>query len=87
MPSSIPPLPQIYTPAQWEVYARRFPYLIALPIAAIIIGVGVADASLLLGRGGRRPPGGRLVSVFLLDLALSVSVLVWAGMRMEKYGD
>lgn len=34
-----PTLPQIYTPAQWEVYARRFPYLIALPIAAIIIGV------------------------------------------------
>ena len=26
-----------------------------------------------------------LVSVFLLDLALSVSVLVWAGMRMDKY--
>ena len=34
-----PTLPQIYTPAQREVYARRFPYLIALPIAAIIIGV------------------------------------------------
>ena len=34
-----PTLPQIYTPAQRDAYARRFPYLIALPIAAILIGV------------------------------------------------
>ena len=87
MPSSIPPLPQIYTPAQWEVYARRFPYLIALPIAAIIIGV-VWLMLLSSCRGGRATAGRAApVSVFLLDLALSVSVLVWAGMRMEKYGD
>lgn len=80
-----PTLPQIYTPAQWEVYARRFPYLIALPIAAIIIGVVwlMLLSSWAEAGGDRREAA--LVSVFLLDLALSVSVLVWAGMRMEKY--
>lgn len=80
-----PTLPQIYTPAQREVYARRFPYLIALPIAAIIIGVVwlMLLSSWAEAGGDRREAA--LVSVFLLDLALSVSVLVWAGMRMEKY--
>ena len=80
-----PTLPQIYTPAQRDAYARRFPYLIALPIAAIIIGVVwlVLLSSWAEAGGDRREAA--LVSSFLLDLALSVSVLVWAGMRMEKY--
>ena len=80
-----PTLPQIYTPAQREVYARRYPYLIALPIAAILIGVVwlVLLSSWAEAGGDRREAA--LVSSFLLDLALSVSVLVWAGMRMEKY--
>ncbi len=80
-----PILPPIYTPAQRETYARRFPYLIALPIAAILIGVVwlILLASWAEAGGDRREAA--LVSGFLLDLALSVSVLVWAGMRMEKY--
>lgn len=74
-----PTLPQIYTPAQRDAYARRFPYLIALPIAAIIIGVVwlVLLSSWAEAGGDRREAA--LVSSFLLDLALSVSVLVWPG--------
>lgn len=80
-----PTIPQIYTPAQREAYTHRYPYLIALPIAAILIGVVwmILLSSWAEAGGDRREAA--LFSFFLLDLALSVSVLVWAGMRMEKY--
>ena len=80
-----PTIPDFYTREQREQYLGRFPFLIALPVAAIIIGTLWL---VLLGdwaeQQGERAELG-LVAAFLLIIAGAVTVLVWASLREGKY--
>lgn len=80
-----PTIPDFYTREQRERYLGRFPFLIALPVAAIIIGMLWL---VLLGdwaeQQGERAELG-LVAAFLLIIAGAVTVLVWASLRKGKY--
>ncbi len=80
-----PLIQDFYTRQQRERYLGRFPFLIALPVAAIIIG---ALWLVLLGewaeQQGERAELG-LMAVFLLIIAGAVTVLVWASLRRGKY--
>ena len=80
-----PMIQDFYTQEQRERYLGRFPFLIALPVAAIIIGTLWL---ILLGdwaeQQGERAELG-LVAVFLLIIAGAVTVLVWASLRRGKY--
>lgn len=80
-----PMIQDFYTQEQREKYLNRFPFLIALPVALIIIGTLWL---VLLGewaeQQGERAELG-LVAVFLLIIAGAVTVLVWASLRRGKY--
>lgn len=80
-----PTIQDFYTREQRERYLGRFPFLIALPVAAIIIGMLWL---VLLGewaeQQGERAELG-LVAIFLLIIAGAVTVLVWASLRRGKY--
>ncbi|MBM6925719.1 helix-turn-helix domain-containing protein [Pseudoflavonifractor phocaeensis] len=80
-----PTLQDFYTKEERERYLNRFPFLIALPVAGIIIGTLWL---VLLGewaeqRGERAEMG--LVAGFLAVVAVAVTVLVWAALRKGKY--
>ena len=80
-----PYIEPFYSPAELETFAHRFPLLVALPVAAIMIGViwivlfgEQAEAAGIQAEG-------RLEGVFFLILAVAISVLVWAGLQKSKY--
>ncbi len=80
-----PTIQDFYTKEERERYLNRFPFLIALPVAGIIIGTLWL---VLLGewaeqRGERAEMG--LVAGFLAVVAAAVAVLVWAALRKGKY--
>lgn len=80
-----PMIQDFYTQEQRERYLGRFPFLIALPVALIIIGTLWL---VLLGdwaeQQGERAELG-LVAGFLVTVAVAVTVLVWASLRRGKY--
>lgn len=80
-----PVLQDFYTKEQRERFLNRYPFLIALPIVGFFLAVVWL---ILLGdsaeRMGERAEA-KLVAVFLLIVALGVTVLVWAGLRRGKY--
>ena len=80
-----PMIQDFYTQEQREQYLNRFPFLIALPVALIIIGTLWL---VLLGewaeQQGERAELG-LVAGYLATVAVAVSVLVWAALRKGKY--
>lgn len=73
-----------YSKAETDAFLRRFPILIAVPVALILLGVlvvavyggaeGVTDAYAM-----------RLSALFLAAVAISVTVLVYAGIQKDKY--
>lgn len=80
-----PTIQDFYTIEERKRYLNRFPFLIALPVAGIIIGTLWL---VLLGewaelRGERAEMG--LVAGFLAVVAVAVAVLVWAALRKGKY--
>ncbi|WP_302496216.1 helix-turn-helix domain-containing protein [uncultured Flavonifractor sp.] len=80
-----PVLRDFYADEQRERFLNRYPFLVALPIVGFFLGVVWL---ILLGdsaeRMGERAEA-KLVAVFLLIVALGVTVLVWAGLRRGKY--
>ena len=80
-----PMIQNFYTQEQRERYLNRFPFLIALPVALIIIGTLWL---VLLGewaeQQGEQAEMG-LVAGFLVTVAAAVTVLVWASLRRGKY--
>lgn len=80
-----PMIQDFYTQEQRERYLNRFPFLIALPVALIIIGTLWL---VLLGewaeQQGEQAEMG-LVAGFLVTVAAAVTVLVWASLRRGKY--
>nr|WP_317323359.1 helix-turn-helix transcriptional regulator [uncultured Flavonifractor sp.] len=80
-----PVLQDFYAKEQRERFLERFPLLIALPIAAILVGVVWL---VLLGEAAERK--GELAELsltagFLFIVACAVTVLVWTGLRRSKY--
>lgn len=77
-----------YTQEQIDRYDRRFPLLIAFPVALILLGVLATTALSLYA-----PPAGLAqeqwdgwaASALLLAIAIAVPVLTWAGIQKAKY--
>jgi len=80
-----PEVPDFYTLEQRENFERKFPFLIAVPVASILIGV----VWLVLCGEQAEQAGERaemlLCAAFLLVVTVSVTVLVWAGIQCSKY--
>lgn len=85
-----PSLSPFYKEEQIDRFERRFPLLIALPVALILVGVICQIAAALIPA-----PGGGQMSrerwaalgsgIMLLCIAAAVTVLVWACLQRSKY--
>lgn len=83
-----PIIEPFYTQEQIDRYDRRFPLLIAIPVALILLGV-LATAALALCE----PPAGLApdwwecleASALLLAVAIAAPTLTWAGIQKAKY--
>lgn len=80
-----PVIPLFYSQEELDGFARKFPFLIAAPVVAILIGVVwlvlCGEQAELAGEWAEI----RLVAAFLLDITVSVTILVWAGIQYSKY--
>ena len=89
-----------YTPEEMERFERRFPILIAVPVALILLGVLATTAIVSFSA----PIYGAIfhtdavslsqleyieafaAALFLLFITIAVTTLVWAGIQHSKYG-
>lgn len=83
-----PVIEPFYTPEQADRFERRFPALIAGPVALILIGV-ICTVALGLqpapaGLTGDQW-GGWAAAALLLCVTVAASTLVWAGIQKAKY--
>ncbi len=75
-----------YTQEEIDRFERRYPLLIALPVALILIGVICQIAVTLLPEVRNDPAGRGLgAGVMLLCIAAAVTALVWACLQKSKY--
>jgi len=77
-----------YTKEEMDRFERRFPLLIAVPVALILLGL-----LLMIPMDMHTPAGlnkdqwdALCTAVFLLCVTIAVTVLVWAGIQHSKYG-
>lgn len=79
-----------YTPEEMNRFERRFPVLIAVPVALILLGVLI-----FLFMAPQRFTGGVFhedqwvaswAAVMMLCIAIAASTLTWAGIQHSKYG-
>lgn len=80
-----PVIEPFYSQAETERFERRFPLLIAAPVAAILIGVVWI---VLFGERAERAGEAaemRLIGLFMLVIAASVAVLIWSAIQKGKY--
>jgi len=77
-----------YTKEEMNRFERRFPFLIAVPVALILLGLLV-----MIPMDMNAPPrfskdqwDALCTTVFLLCVTIAVTVLVWAGIQHSKYG-
>ncbi len=77
-----------YTQEEMERFERRFPLLIAVPIALILLGVLVLSAMALYPAQGFPSERWEALcsALLLLCITIAVTVLVWAGIQHSKYG-
>jgi transcriptional regulator with XRE-family HTH domain len=79
-----PMMPEIYTPQQKEAFAAKWPWMVAIPVAGILL-----DVIFVVGFGnlvdGNEPLELRLMSVFILIIAICTMALVYAGVQEDKY--
>ena len=79
-----PVMPDIYTQQQHEAFAARWPWMIAIPVAGILI-----DVILVVGFGtlvdGNEPLEMRLMAAFMLIMAVCATALVYAGIQEDKF--
>ena len=77
-----------YTKEEMDRFERRFPFLIAIPVALILAGLLV-----MIPMDMHAPSSfskdqwdALLTTLFLLCVTIAVTVLVWAGIQHSKYG-
>ena len=81
-----PAVRPFYTQEEIARFERRFPLLIALPVALILIGVICQIAIALLPELRQDLTGRGLgAGIMLLCIAVAVTVLVWACLQKSKY--
>ena len=77
-----------YTTEEMNRFERRFPALIAVPVALILLGI-TAMIPMALNAPARFTQDqwdAVCGSLFLLCITIAVTVLVWAGIQHSKYG-
>ena len=77
-----------YTKEEMDRFERRFPFLIALPVALILLGlvVMIPMAMHSPARLSEDQWEALCAAVFLLCITISATTLVWAGIQHSKYG-
>ena len=77
-----------YTKEEMDRFERRFPFLIAVPVALILLGlvVMIPMAMRSPARLNQEQWEALCASVFLLCVTISASTLTWAGIQHSKYG-
>lgn len=79
------PVKPAYSKPELDKFRRRFPWLIAVPIFLIFLGlILLVGGSLLIGENEIWEI--LLTSVFLFFITVSVPIFVYAGMQNAKYG-
>lgn len=78
-----PTLPDFYTQKEKDVFAKRFVWLIALPVGAILAGIVL----MLVLEEWAESAGfeGFLMAAFLWVIGGASAVLTWAGIQEEKF--
>lgn len=84
-----PVIRPFYAQEEIDRFERRFPLLIALPVALILIGIVLMCALLsvyyLFRMGSPEEWGSLGCGIMLLCIAVAVTVLVWACLQKSKY--
>ncbi len=77
-----------YTKEEMDRFERRFPFLIAVPVALILLGLVVMIPMAMHSpvRLNQEQWEALCASVFLLCVTISASTLTWAGIQHSKYG-
>ncbi len=77
-----------YTKAEMDRFERRFPFLIAGPVALILLGVLAIVATTVLPDAVwmTEQYEARCAALLLLCIAIAASTLTWAGIQHSKYG-
>ncbi|MBD5134211.1 MAG: helix-turn-helix transcriptional regulator [Clostridiales bacterium] len=77
-----------YTKEEMDRFERRFPFLIAVPVALILLGlvVMIPMAMHSPARLNKDQWEALCSSVFLLCVTISATALTWAGVQHSKYG-
>lgn len=79
-----PSIGPCYTREEMDRFERRFPLLIAAPIALILLGVLAVIAISVVPSLFRLEA--MVSALFLLCVTIAASALVWAGIQHSKYG-
>ena len=84
-----PVIQPFYTEEQIDAFERRFPLLIARPVALIFIGIVAQVTIVLIPKitwiGAQNPWALLGTSILLFCITVAVTVLVWAGIQKSKY--
>jgi len=77
-----------YTKAEMDRFERRFPFLIAGPVALILLGVLAIVATTVLPDAVwmTEQYEARCAALLLLCITIAASTLAWAGIQHSKYG-
>ena len=77
-----------YTKEEMDRFERRFPFLIAVPVALILLGLVVMIPMAMHSpvRLNQDQWEALCSAVFLLCVTISASALTWAGIQHSKYG-
>ena len=77
-----------YTKEEMDRFERRFPFLIAVPVALILLGlvVMIPMAMHSPARLNKDQWESLCAAVFLLCITIAASTLTWAGIQHSKYG-
>lgn len=77
-----------YTPEEMNRFERRFPALIAVPVALILLGLVTIIPLYMITPAGLTQDQWAAVygSLFLLCITIAASTLTWAGIQHSKYG-
>lgn len=78
-----------YTQEEMDRFERRYPFLIAVPVVIILLGLTAIIPMEMMSIPARFSQDQRDAlcgALFLMCITVSVTVLVWAGIQHSKYG-
>lgn len=78
-----------YAKEEMERFERRYPFLIAVPVVLILLGLTAIIPMEMMSIPARFTQDQRDAlcgALFLLCITIAVTVLVWAGIQHSKYG-